>query len=623
MRQTDKHGAIMAKSSSLSKTAVWILLALLIVGLAGFGATSLGGNIRTIGTVGDLPVSTQSYALAIQRELRAVQAQTGQPMTFVQARQIGLDQAVLQRIVTQRALDHEAVQLGLSVGDENIRDQVLSIPSFQGLDGTFDREAYRFALQQQGLSEGDFETQLREETTRSLLQSAVIGGANMPAQFADVLVNYAGEQRDFTWAILDASHLDAPLEPATDAEVRSYYDDNIDQFQLPVTKRITYVWLTPDMLVDQVELDDEAFQIAYNDRIDEFVRPERRLVERLVYLDEEAGKQAAAALEVGGTTFEALVEERGLALQDVDMGDVSRLELDASGEAVFAADVGDVVGPLPSPLGPALFRVNGILPASSVGLDEARPLLREQLALDRARRIIEDQAETLDDQLAGGATLEEIVAESDLQLGSIDWSEESGEGIAAYEDFRVAAADLTIEDFPAIAALDDGGLFAIRLEEEFPERPEPFETAVDAASVALEADRTAAALKTKADAFLPQVQEGTSFEALGLDAIEETGRTRGAFIPGTPPAFLPEIFEMAINDVRVIADAGRVLMVRLTAIAPPEDSAEATQLRDALQSSLDQALAQDLFDIYTQDVGQRAEVRIDPRAVDAVNANFQ
>ncbi|MEP4195835.1 MAG: SurA N-terminal domain-containing protein [Aliishimia sp.] len=613
----------MAKSTSMSKTAVWILLALLILGLAGFGATSLGGNIRTIGTVGDLPVSTQSYALAMQREMRAVQAQTGQPIRFEQARAIGLDQAVLQRLITFRALDHEAAQLGISVGDENVRDQVLAIPNFQGLDGSFDREAYRFALEQQGLSEGQFETQLREESARNLLQSAIANGIEMPPRFADVLVNYAGETRDFTWTALDASMLDAPLVPASDADIRAFYDQNIDQFRLPVTKRITYAWLTPDMLADSVELDEAAFENAYNDRIDEFVQPERRLVERLVYLDEDAAATAAASLEVGGNTFEAIVEERGLTLADVDMGDVSRLELDAAGEAVFNAQVGDVVGPLPSPLGVALFRVNGVLPAQSVSLEDARPRLRDSIALARARRIIEDQAEALDDLLAGGATLEELVAEGDIRLATIDWSEQSGDDIASYEDFRNAAAELTLEDFPVIANLDDGGIFAMRLEEELPERPEPFETAFEAASVALEQDRTQAALKTKSEALLPDVQGGTSFEALGLTATIEEGRTREAFIPATPPSFLPEVFQMEPGDVRIVAEAGRVLMISLQDVSPPEDTADAQRLRDVLQGTLDQSLAQDMFDIYTTDVTFRAEARIDPRSVDAVNVNFQ
>ena len=58
----------MAKATkSLSKTAVWILLGLLFIGLAGFGADGLTGNIRTIGNVGDKYIDVNAYANQLQQ----------------------------------------------------------------------------------------------------------------------------------------------------------------------------------------------------------------------------------------------------------------------------------------------------------------------------------------------------------------------------------------------------------------------------------------------------------------------------------------------------------------------------------------------------------------------------
>lgn len=612
----------MAKSSSISKTAVWILLGLLILGLAGFGATNLGGNIRTVGFVGDKPISTQSYFSAMQREMQAMGQQTGAPVTMAQARQVGLDQAVLQRLVTLRALDNEATEMGLSVGDENVRDQVLNIGAFQGLDGSFDRESYAFALEQQGMSEGDFETTLREETARTLLQGAVVNGVAMPDVFTNTIAAFAGEQRNFRWIRLRADQLDAPLSAASPEEVRAFYDENTDRFVLPVTKTITYAWVTPEMLVDTVTIDDGAMRQAYDDRVEEFQQPERRLVERLVFLDEAAAKDAKAALEVGGTTFEALVQERGLQLSDTDLGDVSRLELDAAGAAVFGAESGDVVGPELSELGPALFRVNGILPARSVSFEDAKETLRETVALDRARRVIEQQAESYEDLLAGGATLEELANDTDMQIGTIDWSANSGDSIAGYEEFRDAARQITLDDFPEIDVFSDGGVFALRLDEELPERPEPFEDAQEDVSAALEVERTATALARKADALIVQINDGASFEELGLQMSEETDRARGDFIPLAPPTLIREVFTMAPGDTRVVSANGIVSIVTLDEITPGDQNPETQQLIGNYQAQLNQALAQDLFNIFTNDVSTRTSQRIDFQAVEAVNANF-
>lgn len=613
----------MAKSSSMTRTAVWILLGLLILGLAGFGATNMGGNIRTVGHVGDKPITTQAYFLALQRQMNQIREQTQETVTFAELQEFGIDQAVLQRLVMLRALDHEATEMGLSIGDANIRDQILGIGAFQSVDGTFDREAYAFALERQGLTEGEFEASLRDETARTLLQSAVVNGVRMPSIFAETLVAYAGETRSFTWSRLEPDLLESEPDAASEEDLRAFYDANIDRFMLPATKRITYAWLTPDMIADDVTLDEAALKQAYEDRRDEFSQPERRLVERLVFSDEEAAEGAAAQLEVGGTTFEALVAERELTLEDIDLGDVGRLELDAAGEGVFGAQVGEVVGPLPSPLGPALFRVNGILPAQNVSYEQALPDLREEVALDRARRVIEQQAESYDDLLAGGATLEELAQETDMELGQIDWSDQSGEDIAAYEGFRSAAASLAAGDFPEIQILEDGGIFAMRLDEELPARPEPFDAARADVAEALNVERTAAALAEQAEELAAQIEDGAAFAELGLTAVEEAGRTRGAFIPGTPPGFLREIFSMAPDEVRTISGNGVVTIVRLDAITPAADGAEENALRENLQESLDQALAQDLFDIFANDVAMRAEPRIDQQAINAVNSNFQ
>lgn len=612
----------MAKGSSVGKTAMWILMGLLILGLGGFGAINLSGNIRTIGTVGSKSIPVDTYARQLQNEIRAVERQSGQPLPFARAQEIGLDRAVIQRLVRNRALDHEASTLGLSIGDESLREEILKITAFQGVDGQFDREGYRFALEQGGLSEAEFETSLREEAARTLLQGAILGGVRMPEAYAATLVNFVSEQRSFTWSKLDASHLTTPIAPPSEADLHSYYDENIDRFMLPASKKITYALLTPDAMMDEVEVPEEELRAEYDARANQYNQPERRLVERLAFADQDAADQAAASLEVGSTTFQTLVEDRGLDLSDVDLGDVGRLELDAAGEAVFAAEAGTIVGPLPSSLGPALFRVNGILPAHNTSFEEASPVLKAELAVTRAVRAVEARAQDLDDQLAGGATLEQLADETKMELGTINWDPETSEGIAAYSDFREAASALQDSDFPKIMQLEDGSIYAMRLDEALPERPNPFETALEDVRTALETELTVTALTNQATALLPNLKDENAFEAAGLDAIIEQDQTRNAFITGTPRGFLSEVFDMAVGDLLVLPDQESVVIVRLDAITPAGQTEETIALQNQLSEQLNQALSQDLFTIFSTDVTARAGTQIDPRALQAVHVNF-
>ena len=55
--------------SKLSKTFIWILMGLLFIGLAGFGATNLSGNARSVATVGEKDVSTDAYVRAFAEQV--------------------------------------------------------------------------------------------------------------------------------------------------------------------------------------------------------------------------------------------------------------------------------------------------------------------------------------------------------------------------------------------------------------------------------------------------------------------------------------------------------------------------------------------------------------------------
>lgn len=610
------------KGFSFSKTAVWALMGLLILGLGGFGAINLSGNLRSIGSVGDKSISVDQYARQLQQEIRAIEAQTGESLPFARAQEMGLDRAVLQRIVRNRALDHEADEMGISIGDATLRDEIVAISAFQGIDGNFDREGYRFALQQSGMSEAEFEKSIREEAARGLLQRAILGGVSMPDTYARTLVDYVAEERSFTWARLSADDLDTPAAKPTDEELQAYYDANTDDFMLPASKSITYAWLRPEDLLDEVEVPEEEVRAEYDARSDEYDQPERRLVERLVFANEEAATQATAALEVDGTTFEALVAERGLALADVDMGDVAKSDLDAAGDAVFGAQSGDIVGPLPTSLGPALFRVNAVLPAQNVPFEEAREVLEETLAISRATRAVEARAQEIDDRLAGGATLEDLAEETKMNLGTIDWTQESSEGIAAYGAFREAAAGLSADAFPQIDQLEDGGVFAMRLDETKPERPEPFEQARDAVETAWRNAQIVEALTAKAESLTGTLAEADGFEAAGLTPQLGEGMTRSSYVDGTPDNFMDQVFDLDEGGVAVLPAGDSVVVLRLDAVPPAGEDDQTQALMDRLSQQLDQALAQGLFDIYSNAVMRDADPQIDQRAVSAVHVNF-
>lgn len=611
-------------ASKTGKTAVWILMGLLILGLGGFGATSFTGNVQKVGAVGDRDISVNEYGRALQNEMRAFEAQTGQPMSFEQAQAFGLDQRVLSQLVTAAAIDNEADRIGLLVGDETLARQVQNIPAFQGVDGKFDRDSYKFAIERVGMSEAEFERSLRRETARTLLQGAVVSGRALPDPYVDIVLTYFAERRRVSWARVEATQLEADDYTPSEDDLMTLYNEQIEDFSLPERKRITYAWLTPEMILDQVEIDDTLLQQEYEARAAQYNVPERRLVERLIYADEGRAEMAAEQLANGEADFAALVAERGLDLADIDMGDVTRTDLDDAADAVFAAQSGDVVGPVPTPLGPAFFRVNGILAAEETTFEEALPDLRQELAFDRARRRVSNSGEPAEDLLAGGATLEDLAAETDMVLGQVDWAEGQSEGIAAYEGFDAAAAALTAEDYPEIMQLDDGSIYAMRLDDVLPSEPMPFAAVRDRVLAIWETRRSMERLRARAEQLTTQLGEAADFGSLGLEVQTEEALTRQSSVLGAPDAFVDQAFQMEPGEVALVDGFGAVLIVRLDEVLPPNlENSDIAAMRDTLERQLQSSATQDLYRLFAEDARSRAGVEIDQQAINAVHVNFQ
>ena len=612
----------MAKSKGKS-TVTFVIMGLLILGLAGFGLTDFGGSVRSVATVGKTEVETDDYARAIQQQLQGLQRQTGQQMSFQQARAFGLDRIALGQLITSAALEDEAANVGLSVGDETVGEQIQQSGDFRNASGDFDRAVYEATLRQNGLNSGEFEARVRSDVSEGLLQSAISAGVATPDIFVDVFYNYARETRDVSWVRLEGADLDAPIPAASEGDLTTFHQDNAADFTRPETKSVRYAWLTPDMLADDIEVAEDQLRAAYDARIDEFVQPERRLVERLVYTSEDQAADAKARLDGGEVTFDALVAERGLELSDVDLGDVSESDLGAAGAGIFALESPGVAGPLPSDLGPALFRMNGILAARETTFDAAREDLRRTAAQDRARRIILDTIPSVEDLLAGGADMSVLAERTDLVEATIDWNVEVFEGVAAYTAFRSAAETAQPGDFAEVIELEDGGILALTVEKVTPPELIPFAEVRADVEAAWTVARTEEALLAQAEALSVRIAGGDTFNDLELVPTVSAALDRAGFVEGTPPDFITEVFDMEEGDIRTLSTDGDAWLFRLDRIALPDATtpeAEAERAQFAAQTAAE--FSNGITAAFSQALIEKIGVEINQSALNAVHTQL-
>lgn len=609
--------------SKFTTILVWFILGLLVVGLAGFG---LGGAVsglanQNVARVGDQGVETETFVRQVQQQRNQLAQQFQQPITMAQLQAFGVDRQVLDQMITRAALDNQVTAMEISAGDEVVRNQLLSSGSFQGVNGSFDQQAYEFFLRQSGLSAREYEAQVRKDAARVLLEVGVVGGVEMPRAFAEAVLRYAGEERSFSLVRLTEGDLETPVAEPTDADLQAYYEANAEAYSAPETRVVSYAAMTPALMSDQVEVTEEQIVALYDQRADSYVQPERRDVDVIAFGTEAEAAEAKAAIDAGTQSFGDLAEARGLTAQDVSLGTLTSDNLgSAAREVVFGAEAPGVFGPVQSDLGPALYRINAILAAQTRTVEDVREELRAEIASDAVLDEIADQIEPVEDLLAAGATIEEIADETPLVFGELALTDTLGEGLAGDVAFRRPAFESEIGDELDLVELEDGGIAALRLERIDPPAVLPFDEVAEQVADDWRTAEVAAALAAQAAALKAQLDEGRQFAsvagALELRSLGPVTRD-GTVDPDLPGGLLEQVFGLETGQSVVIEDLGGAVLVQLDEVVPVDlsDDASAQQI-DALSGELSGALANDLFQAYAQSVLNNTPVSVNDQLID-------
>ncbi len=591
------------KRSKISKFFFFFVLMLSVLAMVGFGLTGLFSQSisASVATVGKVEVSADDYFRNLQNEISSVSQQFGTQLTIDQALQFGLDRNVLQRLVTQAAYENEALRLGVSVGDETVKDALLATPGFQGLTGTFDADVYKDAIRRSGMSTAEYEGLLRADASQLLIQAAVSAGVGLPDEATLAIFNYIGENRAFTYARVGVNNIAGAVPAPTEAELTAYYEANPEAFTQPLTRQITYISLTPTMVAETLDISEDRIVELYEDREAEYNTPAKRFVERIVLGSQADAVEAKNSIDAGDMTFEQLADARGLALADIDLGDITADDIsDAAAEVLFASEEPGIYGPVETNIGPAIFRVNAAIAALSIPLEEVRDDLRRELAIDDAGFRIGDVADEVIDLIAGGASLEEVAAETDMQLGSIDLAEGQTDGIAAYAAFREEATASEIGEDRDILDLEDGGVFALRVDGITEAFVKPMAEVSQAVFDGQQNAKTHELMLERAEQIVKAigVSNGGALRDFGGSLLLEdaTQVTRVSTIPDLPPSVIDEVFALEIGQSTVIEDVFGAVIIELTSVEPFDpDNEDAAAILAQVSAQKNQQLSQDLL----------------------------
>ena len=309
---------------------------LLIVFEWGMDFTGLrSGRTDSIGSINGKKITYTEFTNVLKNFTDNQKSQTGVDPDDNQLRQ-ARDQ-VWQTLVTQELIEEEIHRLGLSVSDQELVDWVRGDNppddlrrNFVDSTGQFRRDVYeqflsnpnQFIKDPQGADPAfgtkwlaDYEQNLRKRRMQEKLQSLVL--ASVRVTDGEMLHKFLDQSQyyDAQYVLFDPNTLlkdeDAQL---TDADIRTYYDENLDQYKFESSRKLKYV-----------QFNEAASPQDSSARQNEI---------------EDAAKKARSAVD-----FLQLV---GTYSDRPDSGNFFKHGelMPAIDTAVFAAEVGDVIGPM-------------------------------------------------------------------------------------------------------------------------------------------------------------------------------------------------------------------------------------------------------------------------------------
>jgi peptidyl-prolyl cis-trans isomerase D len=613
------RGIRTASANWLGKIIMAVVVAFLIGSFAiwGIGDIFRGFGLSKVATIGNIEISIDQFRQVYNDRLQQLGRQLGRPVAPDQARALGFDRQVLGQMLAEAALDERARSMGLGITDARIAEQITEEAAFQGPTGQFSRAQFERVIREAGFSEARFVNEQRRVTVRRQLANTVTGEIDPPKAMLEAFNRYQNEQRAIDYVVLDRAQA-GDMPAPTPEQVAKYYEEHKVEFRAPEYRKATLLVLSPEELGKWKTIADADLRSAYEANRARYTTPERRHVRQIVFPNEDEAKAARERI-AQGATFEAIAAERKLSEQDTDLGTVAKAGIidPAIADAAFSLQPNEVSAPVKGRFGVALVQTLSIEPGKVTPFEQVAPALRNEIAKERGKNEMFDLRDKIEDERAGGATLDEIAKKLGLQARSVEM-DRSGRA----PDGTTVQLPPGVQGLPAVFStgvgveadpvqFGDGGLIYFEVNAITQSRERPLEEVKDQVEQRWRDEQIAERLKKQADEIVDKLKGGATLaetaSAKGVKVETATGLTRVQPTENIPAGVLAAVFR---TDKDAVASAAgqppRQVVFRVTNVtAPPLDpqSAEGKRVAEALQRSLADVMLSEYLARVERDIG--------------------
>ncbi len=396
------------------------------------GVGVLPGEV--IAEVDGREVTAGQFLQLYNSQVQAYRTAYGGAMTDDLLRQLGIDQQILQQMIDEQATLTEADRQGIAVSDEELAQQIFSIPGLQQ-DGRFvGEEQYELILRSQvpPLTKAAFEENLRRSLMVGKLRAALTDWMTVSDTEVEREFTRQNEKVKLQVVALTADRFRDEVT-VTDAEVAAYFDEAKEDYRVDEQRTVKLLLLDRDEAQSTMTVLPADLQRYYNGNIAQYQTPEEIRASHIL-LNTEGQDEATVRAQAedllaqleAGADFATLAtthsEDPGTAVNGGDLDYFGRGRMVPEFEtAAFALDVGETSGIVQTQYGFHIIRLVDKQPATTQPFDDVRPQIEDLLKRQRADQQIAARAAAFAARIEGPADLETVASEAGLIVAETDF----------------------------------------------------------------------------------------------------------------------------------------------------------------------------------------------------------
>lgn len=615
-----------AQKNWLSKF-ILILTALSFVSLFGVSGYLTGAaRNKPVIKVDDIKISQQQFAQLFEQEQQMARNLFGDNLQLTDEIRNAMLQGLVQRELTNAIIERTAEKHNIHISDDLIRKIIYSQAEFLDANGNFSLERLRMVLSASGWTEQRYIEALKKDIVKQQLIQNPSANMNVPDVLLNNLAKVENMRRVFKYIVVDPANVKVDRK-ITPEEIEQYYADFSTNFIEPEKRDVSFIVLSVDEMAQNMALDDAEIEAYYAENIAQFEVPETRNILQMAFDTKEDADKAMAQLNEGKDFYKVAQEVAGQTKEATDLGFVAKDMLIADmAEEMFAAKVGDVLGPVKSDLGWHIMKLTDVKAGSKMDKAKARAKIVEALKKERAYDEAYAVASEIEDKIGGGASLEDIAKEMKSKVMVVKALGEDGQYASAPQgydktlkssEFVDTAFSYNVGEVSQVTETDDGFVVA-RVDKIAEAHPLPVEAVSGEIEKMWEINERSAIAQEIVNDVMHDLENGDKInevaQRFGLNVKTTKPLNRGGSFEGLSQAAMIELFQESLGEPKLITQGDeKIIAVTDKIIGKNEKPDE--ELAFGVERRVKIDLSQDVANALVNSFGEDYDVRVKYRLI--------